>query len=158
MRHSVRQTFGLLASLAAVCAVLLSFKVEENLNINPDGTETHSARISIENQFGDAMQETPVDSEKHGFAVVDEGETADDRYLDTSREFKEVSELNNDDHPSLVIDRPTAFKNVRAFRPVARVKAVTLCTIRCAFLLSRGQNRSSPSLSSTPTPSRGESP
>jgi len=102
----------LLLALAAVCLMLAACEVEEEIKLNADGSGTYRARILVEKEVGDALKEVRGDAEKRGFKVVEEGETANRKFVAIAREFQNIAELNDkEDTYQLEIDRSSFFKS-----------------------------------------------
>jgi hypothetical protein len=102
--------FSLLVTLlwAVLCTAC---KIEEELDISADGSGIYRARISVEKQFAEAIGDLKSRvTEKKGFRVSGEGETQGSKYIDVVKEFKSISELNDDeDSYSLESTRETLF-------------------------------------------------
>lgn len=94
-----------------VAALSMACKIEEELAISGDGSGSYRARVSVEKQFAEAIGELKKQAAQKGFEVAGEGETADVKYLDVRRDFKSVSELNDDeDEYSLASTRESWLK------------------------------------------------
>ena len=98
MRRHVarRRALGLSLILSAACFLLTGCEIEENIVLNADGSGSYVARVAVEKEVGEAIGEVRSEAEKRGFRVVEEGETADRRFLVVRREFHDISELNDE--------------------------------------------------------------
>lgn len=112
MRPSTRNLrLRTLIALSALCLLLAACEVEEELKLNADGSGTYRARILVEKEVGEALQEVRKDAPTRGFTVVEEGETANRKFVVVARDFKNVSELNDkDDTYALDVERSSPFK------------------------------------------------
>jgi hypothetical protein len=100
-----------LIALSGLCLLLAACEVEEELKLNVDGSGTYRVRILVEKEVGEALQEIRKDAQARGFTVVEEGETANRKFVVVARDFKNVSELNDkDDTYALDIEQSSPFK------------------------------------------------
>jgi hypothetical protein len=82
--------------LLSITLLLISCEIEESLKINADGSGTYLVRISVEKQFGQALPEIKSKAQQRGFIVTEEPETADRKVVLLTKNFSNVSELNDD--------------------------------------------------------------
>jgi hypothetical protein len=106
-----RLQLRVLIALSALCLLLSACEVEEELELNADGSGTYRARILVEKEVGEALQEVRNDAQKRGFIVAEEGETANRKFIVVAREFQNVVELNDkDDTYALDVAQISPFK------------------------------------------------
>jgi LppM domain/zinc-ribbon domain len=100
-----------LIALSALCLLLAACEDEEEIKLNADGSGTYRARILVEKEVGDALQEVRKELQARGATVVEEGETENRKFIVVSRDFKSVSELNDkDDTYALAVERSGLLK------------------------------------------------
>lgn len=113
MRHPNQlRNLCILLALSVLCLIVSACEVEEEIKLNADGSGTYRARILVEKEVGDALKEVRGDAEKRGFKVVEEGETANRKFVVITRDFQNIAELNDkEDTYQLDVDRSSLFKS-----------------------------------------------
>lgn len=97
--------------LAFLCFWLIGCELEETLVLNADGSGTYSARILLPKEFAGAIGDLKAKATAEGFQVVEESETVDRKVLVIRKDFRDVSELNdNSNHYSLRVDQSSKWK------------------------------------------------
>lgn len=83
-----------------VCAALLltACEIEDDLRLTSNGSGIYQMKISVEKQLTQALVELRKELEKEGYKVVLDGETPDRRFLVIRKDFKSVSELNDNNN------------------------------------------------------------
>lgn len=101
---------SMLAVLVAV-SFLVSCKVEEEIRITKDGSGTYQVRISVQEEYAEAISEVKQQAAAKGMQVVEEGSAAGERFVVFQRDFSEISELSDDeDSYALTIEQESAFR------------------------------------------------
>lgn len=100
-----------LAFLFLICIGLLACELEEMITIRPDGSGTYRARLLIDKQFAEALPEIKAKAQAKGYRVTDEAGNPEKPGLLFEKNFKEISELNEDTNTYLLsIDRSNRLK------------------------------------------------
>lgn len=84
-------------AMSAICLSLVACEVEEEIRLEADGTGSYRVKVMIEKEMGEVLSKLRSDAPRRGFTVVEEGETADRKFIVMARAFQDVAELNDDE-------------------------------------------------------------
>jgi hypothetical protein len=89
--------------IAVVCclAALLLFsacEIEDDLKLEADGSGSYRMKLLLPNELAFALPEIRSKATHDGFRVVEEGATADRKFVVLAKEFKQIGELNESGH------------------------------------------------------------
>ncbi|HEY6141034.1 MAG TPA: hypothetical protein VI670_25030 [Thermoanaerobaculia bacterium] len=89
--------FAVLCCLAALL-LLTACEMEDDLTLRADGSGSYRVKLLLPNELALALPEIRSKAIHDGFRVLEEGATADRKFVVLAREFKQVSELNESGH------------------------------------------------------------
>jgi len=113
LRHSYQLISLILLLLLSAC------KVEETIDLRTDGSGTYRAKVSVRKDLGEALEEVKQEAGQHGLRVLEEGQTAEEKFVVVGREFSKVSDLGDkDDTYSLVIAREGTYRRSYRFEAI----------------------------------------
>lgn len=86
-----------LVVVAAIAALLLlACDIEEDLQLDFDGSGTYRVRVTIPKNLADGFEDLRRQAEKDGFTVADEGTTETERFIVLRKTFADITALNDD--------------------------------------------------------------
>jgi Tol biopolymer transport system component len=104
-----------------VLLLMSACKVEETIDLRADGSGTYRAKISVTKDFGEAIDQVKREAGQHGLRVLEEGQTADEKFVVVGRDFSKMSDLGDkDDTYSLVVTREGWFRKSYRFEAILR--------------------------------------
>jgi hypothetical protein len=119
MLARLRRSYQLISLVALL--LLSACEVEETIDLHADGSGTYRAKVSVSKDFGEALDKVKQEAGQHGLRVLEEGQTAEEKFVVVGREFSKVSDLGDkDDTYSLVVAREGLFRRSYRFEAILR--------------------------------------
>jgi hypothetical protein len=83
------------ALTALLSLILFACAIDEDLQINADGSGTYRIKVTIPKDLSSDFGDLRKSAEKDGFSVVEEGQTEKERFIVLRKDFTEITSLND---------------------------------------------------------------